>query len=29
MPHTVQFIQTVEPLVDHPLEVTRANVFPE
>lgn len=24
LPHTVRFIQTVEPLIDHPLEVTRA-----
>ncbi len=25
LPHTVHFIETVEPLVDQPLEVTRAN----
>jgi quinol monooxygenase YgiN len=24
MPHTVRFIETVEKLVDHPLEVTRS-----
>jgi quinol monooxygenase YgiN len=27
LPHTVHFIETVEPLVDQPLEVTRANLF--
>lgn len=26
LPHTVKFIQTVEPIIDHPLEVTRAIV---
>jgi quinol monooxygenase YgiN len=25
LPHTMHFIKTVEPLVDQPLEVTRAN----
>jgi quinol monooxygenase YgiN len=25
LPHTVHFIETVEPLVDQPLEVSRAN----
>jgi quinol monooxygenase YgiN len=25
LPHTLHFIQTVEPLVDQPLEVSRAN----
>jgi len=24
LPHTVRFIQRVEPLIDHPLDVTRA-----
>jgi quinol monooxygenase YgiN len=24
LPHTVQFIERVEPLIDHPLDVTRA-----
>ena len=27
MPHTVRFIETVEELVDQPLEVTRAEVI--
>jgi quinol monooxygenase YgiN len=27
LPHTVHFIETVEPLVDQPLEVTRANLI--
>ena len=26
LPHTAKFIQTVEPIIDHPLEVTRAIV---
>ena len=24
LPHTVRFVQRVEPLIDHPLDVTRA-----
>jgi quinol monooxygenase YgiN len=24
MPHTVRFVERVQPLIDHPLEVTRA-----
>ena len=24
LPHTVQFVERVQPLIDHPLEVTRA-----
>jgi len=27
LPHTVEFIQRVESLVDHPLDVTRAEMF--
>ena len=27
LPHTVKFIQAVEPLLDHPLEVTRTSVI--
>ena len=27
LPHTVRFLATVEPLIDHPLDVTRANRF--
>jgi quinol monooxygenase YgiN len=27
LPHTVDFIKRVEPLIDHPLEVTRAQMF--
>jgi quinol monooxygenase YgiN len=29
MPHTVAFLQRVEPLIDHPLEVTRATSLPD
>lgn len=25
LPHTIQFLQTIEPLVDEPMEVSRAN----
>jgi len=24
LPHTVRFLERVEPLIDHPLDVTRA-----
>lgn len=27
LPHTVKFIETVEPMLDHPLEVTRTNLM--
>lgn len=27
LPHTVHFIQQVEPLIDHPLDVTRAELI--
>lgn len=27
LPHTVRFIEGVEPLLDHPLEVTRAQLL--
>jgi quinol monooxygenase YgiN len=27
LPHTVRFIATVEPLIDHPLDVTRARMI--
>ncbi len=27
MPHTVRFVERVEPLIDHPLEVTRAELL--
>lgn len=27
LPHTVRFLATVEPLIDHPLDVTRARVI--
>lgn len=27
LPHTVRFIQQVEPLIDHPLDVTRAELM--
>ena len=27
LPHTVRFIELVEPLIDHPLEVTRAQLI--
>jgi len=27
LPHTVRFIERVEPLLDHPLEVTRAQLL--
>jgi len=27
MPHTVRFIEEVEPLIDHPLEVERTHVM--
>ncbi len=27
LPHTVRFIERVEPLIDHPLEVTRAELI--
>ena len=27
MPHTVTFVERVTPLIDHPLEVTRARPF--
>jgi quinol monooxygenase YgiN len=27
LPHTVRFIERVEPLIDHPLEVTRADLI--
>jgi quinol monooxygenase YgiN len=26
LPHTVQFVERVQALIDHPLEVTRANL---
>lgn len=26
LPHTVRFVERVEPLIDHPLEVTRAEL---
>jgi len=26
LPHTVRFVETVEPLLDHALEVTRASI---
>jgi len=28
MPHTVHFLQRVEPLLDHPLDVTRTQLLP-
>ncbi len=28
MPHTVHFLQRVEPSLDHPLDVTRAQLLP-
>jgi quinol monooxygenase YgiN len=27
LPHTVRFLATIEPLIDHPLDVTRASRF--
>jgi quinol monooxygenase YgiN len=27
LPHTVRFIERVEPLIDHPLDVTRAELI--
>jgi quinol monooxygenase YgiN len=27
LPHTVRFIEQVQPLIDHPLDVTRANLL--
>lgn len=27
LPHTVRFIEGVEPLIDHPLDVTRTELF--
>ena len=27
LPHTVRFIDRVEPLIDHPLDITRAEQF--
>ncbi len=27
LPHTVHFVELVEPLIDHPLEVTRAGLL--
>jgi quinol monooxygenase YgiN len=27
LPHTIRFIERVEPLIDHPLDVTRAEVI--
>ncbi|MBO0721241.1 MAG: antibiotic biosynthesis monooxygenase [Blastocatellia bacterium] len=27
LPHTVEFINTVEPLLDHPLDVTRSELL--
>jgi len=27
LPHTVKFIEQVEPLIDHPLDVTRAGLI--
>lgn len=27
LPHTVRFIERVEPLIDHPLDVTRAEII--
>jgi quinol monooxygenase YgiN len=27
LPHTVEFLKRVEPLIDHPLDVTRAQMF--
>jgi len=27
LPHTMRFLATVEPLIDHPLDVTRAHVI--
>ena len=29
LPHTVRFVERVEPLIDHPLEVTRAHLLNE
>jgi quinol monooxygenase YgiN len=27
LPHTVRFIERVEPLIDHPLDITRAHMI--
>ena len=27
LPHTVQFLELVQPLIDHPLDITRATVI--
>lgn len=27
LPHTVRFLERVEPLIDHPLDVTRAEIL--
>ncbi len=27
LPHTVRFIEEVQPLIDHPLDITRANLL--
>ena len=27
LPHTVRFVETVQPLIDHPLDVTRAHLL--
>jgi quinol monooxygenase YgiN len=27
LPHTVRFLERVQPLIDHPLEVTRSRVI--
>jgi quinol monooxygenase YgiN len=27
LPHTVRFLERVEPLIDHPLDVTRARII--
>ncbi len=27
LPHTLQFLEVVQPLIDHPLDVTRATVI--
>jgi quinol monooxygenase YgiN len=28
LPHTVRFLETVRPLIDHPLDVTRTRCWP-
>ncbi len=27
LPHTVRFVERIEPLIDHPLDVTRAEMI--